>query len=198
MGEIWLVRHGETEWSASGQHTGRTDIELTDEGCRQAELLGTTLQGHTFSRVISSPLKRAVATCRLAGLGDDPELSDDLLEWDYGDVEGKTTHDIRAQLGDPAWTIWQNGTPGGETPEEIAVRCKRVLDDVAGEGGSVALVAHGHLLRILAVTWMGLPAKAGALLQLTTASVSVLGHEHETRTLRLWNQSWEMEPRGAE
>lgn len=188
--DIWLIRHGETEWSATGQHTGRTDVSLTAEGQRQAKALGSRVQEHHFALTLSSPLSRAVETCRLSGASDDPELTDGLLEWDYGEVEGRTTRDIRRELGDPSWTIWKNGTPGGETPEAIAQRVRPVIERAADLklDGDVALFAHGHVLRILAATWAGLPAKAGQVLALTTASISVLGYEHETRVIKEWNE----------
>lgn len=187
--DIWLVRHGETEWSATGQHTGRTDVPLTAEGKRQAEALRPVVQEHDFALELSSPLSRAVETCRLSGATDDPETTDALLEWDYGEVEGRKTADIRRELGKPDWTIWTDGTPGGETPEAIAQRLRPLIERVADPGlnGDVALFAHGHVLRILAATWVGLPAKAGQLLALTTASISVLGYEHETRVIKEWN-----------
>jgi broad specificity phosphatase PhoE len=192
--EIWLIRHGETEWSASGKHTGRTDIPLTACGRRQAKALGHRVKNHHFALTLSSPLSRAVDTCRLSGASDNPELSDALLEWDYGEVEGRKTVDIRRELDNPTWTIWKNGTPGGETPEQIAERIKPVLERSADEtlDGDVAIFAHGHVLRILGATWTGLPASAGQALGLTTASISMLGYEHETRVIKCWNEDWHL------
>jgi broad specificity phosphatase PhoE len=183
--EIWLVRHGETEWSRSGQHTSRTDLLLTPEGEQQAEHLKRLLAGRSFALVLSSPMKRAVETCRLVGLT--PEISDDLREWDYGDYEGLTTADIQKRV--PDWTIWTGPPPNGETAEQVAARTKRVIARALAAGGEVALFGHGHLLRILAATWLGLDPSGGRLLALSTASLSVLGYERETRVIRLWNQT---------
>jgi probable phosphoglycerate mutase len=185
QGELWLVRHGETEWSRSGQHTGATDVPLTETGRAQARALGAALRDHEFARVLSSPRSRALETCRLAGYGDVVELADDLVEWDYGGYEGRTTADIREER--PGWTIWSGDVPGGETPDQVAARARRVIDRAAAAGGDVALFAHGHVLRVLAATWLGLPATAGRLIALGTATLSVLGHERETRVISLWN-----------
>jgi broad specificity phosphatase PhoE len=187
--EIWLVRHGETEWSRSGQHTSRTDLPLTAEGERQAESLKRMLVGRPFGLVLSSPMKRALETCRLVGLT--PHISDDLREWDYGDYEGLTTPEI--QKSAPGWTIFSGVVPNGETAEQVAARADRVISQVISRGvaanGDVALFAHGHLLRILAARWIGLDPSGGRLLALFTASLSVLGYERETRVIRLWNQT---------
>jgi broad specificity phosphatase PhoE len=183
--EIWLVRHGETEWSRSGQHTSRTDLPLTPAGVRQAESLKGMLAGHSFALVLSSPMKRAVETCRRVGLT--PELTDDLREWDYGDYEGLTTTDIQKRV--PEWTIFFGAVPNGETAEQVGARADRVIAKVVAAAGDVALFGHGHLLRILAARWIGLEPSAGRLLALSTASLSVLGHERETRVIRLWNQT---------
>ena len=187
--EIWLVRHGETEWSRSGQHTSRTDLPLTPAGVQQAEHLQRMLAGHTFAQVLSSPMQRAVDTCRLVGLT--PVLSDDLREWDYGDYEGLTTPEI--QKSAPGWTIFTGAPPNGETAEQVAARAdrviSRVISNMAGAGGDVALFGHGHFLRVLAARWVGLDPSGGRLLALSTASLSVLGHERETRVIRLWNQT---------
>jgi broad specificity phosphatase PhoE len=185
--ELWLMRHGETAWSLSGQHTGRTDLHLTAEGKRRAEALGRQLAGRPFALVLCSPLARAVETCRLAGYGDVAELTDDLREWNYGEYEGRSTADIRRER--PGWTIWIGGTPGGETIEEVAERARRVIDRAAAAGGEVALFAHAQVLRVLAACWLGLSPDAGRLFVLGTASLSVLGYEHETRVIRSWNQS---------
>jgi broad specificity phosphatase PhoE len=184
-GEIWLVRHGETEWSRSGQHTSRTDLPLTSEGERQAESLKRMLDAHSFALILSSPMKRAVETCRLVGLA--PELSDDLCEWDYGDYEGLTTAEI--QKSAPGWTIFTGAVPNGETVEQVGMRADRVISRALAAGGDVALFGHGHLLRILSARWIGLEPSAGRLLALSTASLSVLGYEHETRVVRLWNRT---------
>ena len=183
--EIVLARHGETEWSRDGRHTGRTDIPLTDEGRRQARVLGEALGEWSFGRVLSSPLERALETCRLAGLGDRVETTDDLLEWDYGEYEGITTPQIREQR--PDWYLWRDGCPGGEQPGDVARRVDRVLAAVGAEREDVALFAHGHVLRVLAARWIGLGPEAGALLALGTGTLSVLGYEREVRVVRRWN-----------
>lgn len=184
-GEIWLVRHGETEWSRSGQHTSRTDLPLTAAGERQAEGLKRMVAGHAFALVLSSPMKRAVETCRLVGLT--PVLSDDLREWDYGDYEGLSTPEIQKRV--PGWTIFTGAVPNGETLGQVAARADRVIARASAETGDVALFGHGHLLRVLAARWVGLEPSAGRLLALSTASLSVLGYEREARVIRLWNQT---------
>jgi len=188
--ELWLIRHGETEWSATGRHTGRTDIPLTSVGQRQAAALGRRLAGRSFALVLVSPLTRAVETCRIAGFGDVAHFTDDLLEWDYGAYEGRTTADIRKEA--PGWTIWTGNPPGGETKEQVGRRALNVIDKVSAAGGDVALFAHGHLLRVLAACWLGLAPDAGRLLALGTASLSVLGYERETRVITTWNQDWHL------
>jgi broad specificity phosphatase PhoE len=182
---IWLVRHGETEWSLSGQHTGRTDVPLTPAGQRQAEALGRHLGGRLFGLVLTSPLGRARETCRLAGYGSGAEVMDDLREWDYGIYEGRTTAAIRA--GEPGWSIWTHPVPEGESVDQVGARARRVIDRALGVGGDVALFSHGHLLRILAACWIGRPPGEGRLFALATASVSVLGWERETRVIQSWN-----------
>jgi len=184
--ELWLMRHGETEWSLSGQHTGRTDLHLTAEGKRRAEALGRHLAGRPFALVLCSPLARAAETCQLAGYGDVAEFTDDLREWDFGEYEGRLTADIRKER--PGWTIWTGGAPGGETTEQVADRVRRVIDKAAAPGGEVALFAHAKVLQVLTACWLGLSPDAGRLFVLGTASLSVLGYEHETRVIRSWNQ----------
>jgi probable phosphoglycerate mutase len=198
MGEIILLRHGETAWSRDGRHTGRTDLPLTDAGRRQAEAAAVLLEGRTIAACWSSPARRAVDTAGLAGLkpdGTDP----DLWEWDYGGYEGITTADIQRQR--PGWFLWRDGiVPGGpagfpgETVEQVGERCDRVIAralplvaDPDAAGGDVVLVAHGHLLRILAARWIEQPPAEGSRLKLDTASVSRLGFEHEVRVLTAWN-----------
>jgi probable phosphoglycerate mutase len=183
--QIWLVRHGETEWSASGQHTGRTDIPLTAGGERQAAALGRLLDKRPFALVLTSPLARARETCRLTGYGNASVITDDLREWDYGDYEGRTTADIRKEV--PDWSIWAGPVPGGETIGQVAQRARRVIDRAAAAGGDAALFAHGHILRVLAACWLGLAPDGGRLLALGTASLSVLGYERETRVITGWN-----------
>ena len=182
---VMLLRHGETEWSRSGQHTGRSDIPLTDRGRAQAGAAAAPLAGHHFSLVLVSPLSRARQTADLAGLGDRAEICDDLAEWDYGEIEGRTTDQVRADH--PGWQIWRDGAAGGETVEQVGERADRVIARVRIAGGDVALIAHGHLLRILAARWLGLPPVDGRHLALDTASISQLGSEHEWPVIRRWN-----------
>ncbi|MDX1422715.1 MAG: histidine phosphatase family protein [Kiloniellales bacterium] len=181
------MRHGETQWSASGQHTGRTDLPLTAAGRDGAAALGRRLDGRVFALVLSSPLARARETCRLAGYGAAAQLTDDLMEWDYGDYEGRRTLDIQTER--PGWSLWRDGVPNGESADEVARRAGRVLERAAAAGGDVALFAHGHILRVLSACWLGLPPTGGRLFALGTASLSVLGFEHDDRVIRRWNQS---------
>ena len=189
---VWLVRHGETEWSKSGQHTGRTDIALTETGRRQAVALGRHLGHRPFALVLTSPLARARETCKLAGYGDAAQASDDLLEWDYGVYEGRTTREIQAEQ--PGWSIWTATIAKGEAVEHVGERVRRVIDGAAAAPGDVALFAHAHVLRILAACWLGLPPAGGRLFALGTAAISVLGYEHETRVISVWNQDWRLAP----
>jgi probable phosphoglycerate mutase len=182
---VVLVRHGATEWSSSGRHTGRTDVPLDDEGRAQASALGDRLRGWKFSLVLTSPLVRARETCALAGLGDRAEVDPDLTEWDYGDYEGRTTTEIRASR--PGWTVFDGGVVNGETVEQVGARADGVIARLAGVDGPVALFSHAHMLRILAARWLGLPAVDGRLLALDPATVSVLGYEHDTRVVQRWN-----------
>ena len=181
-----LVRHGQTEWSVSGQHTGRTDIPLTDVGRLKAKQLGRRLSAWQFARVLTSPMSRAIETCRLAGLGDQAEVVEDLREWDYGEYEGRRTVDIREER--PGWDLWVDGVPGGETLDEVGRRADRVVEAARATDGDVALFAHGHVLRILGARWIQLPPSAGRHLALATASLSVLGWERETPVLEHWNE----------
>jgi len=183
--EIWLIRHGETEWSLSGQHTGRTDLPLTAAGVREAEELGRYLAKRPFALVLTSPLQRAHETCNLAGYGGVAQIEPDLCEWDYGAYEGRTSAQIQESV--PGWTIWTSPVPQGETIQQVAARASRVIERAAKAGGHVALFAHGHLLRILTACWLGLPPDAGRFFALGTASVSVLGYERETRVIARWN-----------
>jgi broad specificity phosphatase PhoE len=180
-----LVRHGETEWARLGRHTGRTDIPLTDDGRAQADLVGRRLDGREFALVLTSPLGRAADTCRLAGLAGVAELDDDLLEWDYGEYEGRRTVDIRVDR--PGWTLWDDGVPGGETATQVAARVDRVIERAVAAGGDVALFAHGHVLRVLGARWLGLDPTAGRLFALSPATLSVLGYEREIRVFLRWN-----------
>jgi probable phosphoglycerate mutase len=226
--EIWLVRHGETEWSADGRHTSVTDIPLTERGRERARELRDYLAGRKFAAVLVSPMKRARETCEIAGYGDVAVVDDDLMEWNYGESEGKTTAEMRAKYG-PQWSVWTSPIVGGESVEQVGVRADRVIaravnlaaaavekatsqrqdvgrpeamepmsqerdmghPDSKDGAERVALFAHAHILRILAVRWVGLPAVDGAKLALGTGSVSVLGFERETRVVQRWNRSFE-------
>jgi len=183
--QLVLVRHGQTEWSREGRHTGRTDVPLTEEGAREAERVRADLDGRTFARVLSSPLSRALETARLAGLGDRVETRDELLEWDYGEYEGITTAGIRETR--PDWVLWRDGCPGGEGPEDVGARADRMLAELEPTDGDVAVFAHGHMLRVLTARWLELSAAEGARFVLATATVSVLGWEHDWRAIRTWN-----------
>ena len=182
--QIWLVRHGATEWSESGRHTGRTDLPLTEAGRHRAEGLRPALASRSFALVMTSPLRRARETAALAGFSD-AETCDDLREWDYGDYEGVTTAKIRER--EPGWTIWTGPWPGGERPEHVAERAGRVVARCDAADGDALLFAHGHLLRVLTAVALGLPPTEGARFALEVATINVLGHEHEYRTLRRWN-----------
>lgn len=184
--QVWLFRHGETEWSKTGQHTGRTDIRLTDAGSEQALALGRHLAGKPFALVLSSPLVRALDTCKLAGYGDQAQLTDDLWEWDYGDYEGRRTVDIRKER--PGWLLWKDGVPGGETAEQVGARARKVIARAIAADGDVALFSHGHMLRVLGASWLGMAPVNGQLLALGTAAMCVLGHEHDYRVIQVWNQ----------
>ena len=184
-GELWLIRHGETEWSASGRHTSSTDLALTAEGERKAAAVGRLLAGKEFALVLASPLRRAVETCRLAGYT--PEVTPDLREWGYGSYEGLTTAEIQVQ--NPGWTIWTGTPPGGESTDDVGARADRVIARATTANGDVALFGHGHMLRVLAARWLGLEPSGGRLLALATGSVSVLGYEHETRVVQGWNRT---------
>lgn len=209
-GELWLIRHGETEWSLSGAHTSRTDIPLTDHGRKRAEELRDYLTGVAFAKVLVSPMQRARETCAIAGFASQAVVDQGLLEWDYGESEGRTTAEMRAKYNDPAWGVWTREIVGGETVEHVGERADgviaRALDGVGitnpRSGGwppdadppelkRVALFAHAHILRILAARWIGLEARGGALFALGTGSVSVLGWERETRVVSRWNRGFE-------
>ncbi|BDZ44352.1 histidine phosphatase family protein [Naasia aerilata] len=186
---VVLVRHGETEWSRTGQHTGRTDIPLDQAGEYKAQLVGEVLSGFQFGLVLTSPLSRARETARLAGFPD-AETDDDLQEWDYGAYEGLTSKEIVEQRGQ-SWTIWGSGVPGGESNEDVYRRARAVCDRVQAPldaGERVLLFSHGHFLRALAAVWLGLEVKDGALLALDTAAISVLGFEHGRRVIVSWNR----------
>ena len=187
-GRLVVIRHGETEWSRLGKHTGRTDIPLTPEGEVRAASLANRFAGWEPSLVLSSPLQRARRTAELAGFH--PTLDSDLLEWDYGDYEGRTTDEIRETLGDPAWTVWTTARGLGESPEQVGERVSRVIDRVrpmVDRGDDVVLVAHAHVLRILTAVWLGLPPAYGAHFVLAAAGTGVLGYERDVPALRAWN-----------
>lgn len=199
--QLWLVRHGETEWSASGKHTSRTDVALTEKGIERAGELGGFLAATSFCAVFRSPMRRARETCELAGFGPSAVVDDDLREWDYGVYEGRTTREIQQEI--PGWSVWTHAIEGGESLEQVGARADRVIAAVlaaaatAGVEGSmqgacnVALFGHAHILRILAARWVGLPPGGGALLALSTGSVSVLGWERERRVIQQWNRGFE-------
>lgn len=184
--EIVLVRHGETEWTLSGQHTGRTDIPLTERGREQAQRLADRLAGRPFDLVFTSPLSRAAETCRLAGFESRAETRDQLLEWDYGAYEGRRTIDIRK--AHPGWTLWADGVPQGESAADVAARVDELLTELRATEGDALLFGHGHVLRVLAARWLGLGAEAGRFFALDPATLSFLGYERETSVVLGWNQ----------
>jgi broad specificity phosphatase PhoE len=183
--EIVLVRHGETDWSRSGKHTGRTDVPLTEQGQKQAVALAQALRGRTFELVLTSPLARAAETARLAGFGEVAQTRDELREWDYGAYDGRTTPDIREER--PGWSLWRDGVPGGESGAEVGARADRVIDELRPLGGDALVFAHGHLLRVLAARWVGLEPGDGRLFALDPGTISILGYERETPVIRVWN-----------
>jgi broad specificity phosphatase PhoE len=182
---VVLARHGETEWSRSLRHTGKTDLPLTEEGRRQASALGPRLSSWTFALVLTSPLQRALETCRLAGYGEQAQVRPDLVEWDYGRYEGLTTPQI--QEIHPNWSLWRDGCPGGEKAEDVGRRVDRVIAEVRGVDGDVLIFAHGHVLRVLSARWLGEPPEGGRHYALQTATLSVLGYEHADPVIRQWN-----------
>ncbi len=193
--EIWLVRHGETEWSLSGAHTSTTDIPLTEHGRQRAVELREYLDGKKFAAVFVSPMQRARETCEIAGYGDVAQVEPGLMEWNYGESEGKTTKEMREEYG-PGWSVWSSEIVGGEAVEHVGERADGVIAKAvaaAGDGGAVALFAHAHILRILAARWIGLPAVGGRLFALGTGAVSVLSFERETRVIQRWNRGFEAE-----
>jgi broad specificity phosphatase PhoE len=185
--EVYLARHGETAWTITGQHTGRTDIALTARGECNARSLAQRLMGAVFARVLTSPLSRALRTCELAGFGGQAEIDADLQEWDYGQYEGRRTADIRQAR--PGWDLFRDGCPGGESVEVVGARADRVMVRLRGVEGNVLVFSHGHFLRVLAARWLGLPAGAARHFVLSTAALSILGYEHtrDEPAMRLWN-----------
>jgi broad specificity phosphatase PhoE len=184
---LFLARHGETAWSLSGQHTGLTDLPLTEQGERNAGQLGERLRGRTFAKVFTSPLQRAAKTCDLAGFGAVAEVDRDLVEWNYGDYEGRRSAEILAQR--PGWLIFRDGCPGGESPEQIAARADRVVQRVRAMAGDVLIFSSAHFLRMLAARWLGQEAMAARFVLLNTGSLSTLSYEHELSqpAIQLWN-----------
>jgi probable phosphoglycerate mutase len=183
--EVYLVRHAETEWSLSGQHTGATDIPLTENGRAVARRLKPLLADESFALVLSSPLRRARDTCELAGLAERAVIEPDLKEWNYGEYEGLTLKQIREQK--PGWMIFRDGCPGGELPEQVGARVDRVIARVRAVPGKVALFAHGHVFRVLVARWMGLAASGGQHFLLDTATLSVLGYYGDSPAVKRWN-----------
>jgi broad specificity phosphatase PhoE len=191
---IYLARHGETEWSLSGRHTGLTDIPLTSRGERNAQRLGDRMRGIAFAKVLTSPLQRAARTCELAGFGAVAEVDRDLLEWNYGDYEGRTTREIRVER--PDWQLFRDGCTGGESPAGVGVRADRVVARVRALNGNALLFSSGHFLRVLAARWLGMEPAAGRFFLLGTASLSALGYEHTLAepVIRLWDDSRHVGP----
>lgn len=181
--ELYLIRHGATEWSENGRHTGTTDLSLTELGKKQAELLKKRLSREKFTKIFCSPLKRALETCKICGF--DPMVNPDLKEWNYGEYEGLTTEQIREK--NPGWDIFEKGAPGGESPQQITSRAHHFLHQVHSLEGKVAIFSHAHFLRIFATVWLGAPPTLGSELTLSPASVSILGYEPETRVIICWN-----------
>jgi probable phosphoglycerate mutase len=185
---VYLARHGETAWSLTGQHTGLTDLPLTDRGERNAQRLGERLQGLAFARVFTSPLRRASRTCELAGFGTVAEVDRDLVEWDYGQYEGRTSAEIRKER--PDWQLFRDGCPGGESPNQVDARAQRVVSRVRAVHGDVLIFTSGHFMRMLASHWLGLePTQSSGYFMLNTASLSAVGYEHDLSrpVIRLWN-----------
>jgi probable phosphoglycerate mutase len=183
--KVWLIRHGPTEWSESGQHTGSTDIPLTEAGESAAKAVGPVLAGESFALVLSSPMQRAQRTAELAELT--PEIDGDLCEWDYGDYEGRTTPEIRETV--PGWTVWRDGSPGGEIAGEVGARVDRAIERIRAVDGDVAVFAHGHLLRVLAARWLGEAPEFGRHYALSTAAICVLGYERGSPVIFRWNDT---------
>ena len=186
--EIWLARHGETEWTRALKHTGVTDVPLTERGEEEGRILGAAVRGRSFAVVYASPARRALDTARLAGYAE-PLVDPLLSEFDYGEYEGRTTEEIRREQ--PSWDLWRDGCPGGETPDQVGDRADRFLSALPGAGNDVLLFGHGHMLRILAARYLGLDPSEGRHLILQPASLSILGTEHEWPAVRLWNQAVE-------
>ena len=183
--EVYLIRHGETEWSVNGRHTGLTDLPLTSNGRRIARTLRHALARENFALVLTSPLQRARETCELAGFADRAQVDRDLMEWNYGSYEGLTTTEIRALV--PGWLLFRDGCPGGEKPDQVGARVDRLISHVRNVAGNVALFAHGHLFRVFAARWIGLPVSAGSNFLLDTATLNILGYYREIPAVHRWN-----------
>jgi probable phosphoglycerate mutase len=187
MPELLLARHGETEWSLNGRHTGTTDLPLTENGRRRARDLAPRLVGRKFALVLTSPLRRAVETCELAGLGDQAQVRDDLHEWDYGDYEGITTAEIQERDAD--WSLWRDGCPNGEKAADVGARADRVIAEAQGADGDVIFFGHGHMLRVVGARWVDLPPGDGGVLGLGTGALCTLGYEHGLPIIVHWNEA---------
>ena len=185
MNELWLIRHGETAWTLSKQHTGRNDIPMTAAGEKHASALKHLLNGKKFEKVFVSPLRRAQDTCRLAGYSSSARITPEIMEWDYGSCEGRTPEEIRREI--PDWTIWNHGCPGGETLDEVAARANKIIPELMEINGDVALFSHGHFLRILTACLLELPPTTARLLMLDTSSISILAHDNGRIVIKNWN-----------
>jgi broad specificity phosphatase PhoE len=186
MPELLLARHGETEWSLNGRHTGTTDLPLTDAGRERARKLAPRLAGRELGLVLTSPLRRARETCELAGLGDRAQVRDDLHEWNYGDYEGLTTPEIQQRT--PGWSLWRDGCPNGETAADVGARADRVIAEARAAGTDVICFGHGHMLRVLGARWVNLQPQEGGLLGLGTGALCTLGYEHDLPIVVHWNE----------
>lgn len=198
LADVYLARHGETQWSLSGQHTGVTDLPLTASGEQQAQWLRGRLRGTSFTKVFTSPLRRAVRTCELAGFGSTAEVVRDLMEWNYGDYEGKTRTEILTLH--PGWIVFRDGCPNGESPAEVSARADRIIDRVRRVEGQVALFSSGHFLRALIARWLGLPVSGGGFFTLGTAALTILGFDHNNEKeplIRLLNETRKSSDEGA-
>lgn len=187
-----LIRHGETEWTKDGRHTGRSDIPLTEHGRKEAEHLARRLHGWRFALVLTSPLVRALETCRLAGFSAGAQVDKDLAEWDYGAYDGLTTRQIREQR--PDWDLWRDGGPGGETPDQVGRRADRVVARLLDLEGDAILFAHGHFLRVLTARWLEQPPAEGRRYAFSPAAISLLGYEHANRVIDRWNETDAVDP----
>lgn len=184
---VYLARHGETLWAASGRHTGRTDVPLTEQGERSARQLGERLRAQSFSKILTSPLQRASRTCALAGFGDFARIEGGLVEWDYGEYEGRTTNEIEGER--PGWDVFRDGCPGGESAADVGRRADEIINGIRGVTGDVLLFSHGHFLRVLAARWLGLDPRIGRYLLLDTAALSIVGYHYgwDDPVICLWN-----------